>query len=142
MSLVSQPIKNLKGGISQQPDILRFPNQGERQVNGWSSESQGLQKRPPTVFLKRLIGRGGFGPAPLVHLVNRDAIEQYYMIFTGTGLFIYDLAGNQYTVRGYDNYANTLKPRESIRLLTVADYTFVVNREKVIDINSTLTHPG
>lgn len=142
MSLVSQPIKNLKGGISQQPDILRFPNQGERQVNGWSSESQGLQKRPPTVFLKRLIGRGGFGPAPLVHLVNRDALEQYYMIFTGTGLFVYDLAGNQYTVRGYDNYANTLKPRESIRLLTVADYTFVVNREKVIDINSTITHPG
>jgi hypothetical protein len=142
MGLVSQPIKNLKGGISQQPDILRFPNQGERQINGWSSESQGLQKRPPTVFLKRLIGRGGFGPAPLVHLVNRDAREQYYMVFTGTGLFIYDLAGNQYTVRGYDNYANTLKPRESIRLLTVADYTFVVNREKVVDINSTITHPG
>lgn len=142
MALVSQPIKNLKGGISQQPDILRFPNQGEKQINGWSSESQGLQKRPPTVMLKRLISRGGFGPAPLVHLVNRDATEQYYMVFTGTGILIYDLAGNQYTVRGYDNYANTQRPRSSIRLLTVADYTFVVNREKVVDIGSTLSHPG
>lgn len=142
MALVSQPIKNLKGGISQQPDILRFPNQGEKQINGWSSESQGLQKRPPTVFLKRLMGRGGFGAAPLVHLVNRDALEQYYMVFTGTGILVYDLKGNQYAVRGYDNYANTATPRNSIRLLTVADYTFVVNREKVVDIGTTLSHPG
>ncbi|BAO20706.1 tail protein [Pseudomonas phage PPpW-4] len=142
MPLVSQPIKNLKGGISQQPDILRFPNQGEKQINGWSSESQGLQKRPPTVFLKRLAARGGFGAAPLVHLVNRDATEQYYMVFTGTGLLVYDLQGNSYTVRGYDGYANTATPRKSIRLLTVADYTFVVNREKVVDVGSTLSHPG
>lgn len=142
MPLISQPIKNLKGGISQQPDILRFPNQGQQQINGWSSESQGLQKRPPTVFLKRLIARGGFGPAPLVHLVNRDATEQYYMVFTGTGILVYDLEGNQYTVRGYDNYANTATPRKSIRLLTVADYTFVVNREKTVDVGTTMSHVG
>lgn len=142
MALISQPIKNLKGGISQQPDILRFPNQGQQQINGWSSESQGLQKRPPTVFMKRLIARGGFGPAPLVHLVNRDATEQYYMVFTGTGILVYDLTGKQYTVRGYDNYANTATPRKSIRLLTVADYTFVVNREKTVDVGTTMSHVG
>lgn len=142
MSLVSQPIKNLKGGISQQPDILRFPNQGERQVNGWSSESQGLQKRPPSVFLKRISPLGGLGHNPLIHLVNRDALEQYYMIFTGTGLYVHDLEGNQYGVRGYDGYADTATPRDSIRLLTVADYTFVANREKAVALNSTVTHPG
>ena len=37
MALVSQSIKNLKGGISQQPEILRYPEQGTLQVNGWSS---------------------------------------------------------------------------------------------------------
>ncbi|WP_459606244.1 phage nozzle protein, partial [Enterobacter hormaechei] len=47
MALVSQSIKNLKGGISQQPEILRYPEQGTLQVNGWSSETEGLQKRPP-----------------------------------------------------------------------------------------------
>ncbi|WPH66398.1 tail tubular protein B [Klebsiella phage VSG32] len=46
MALISQSIKNLKGGISQQPDILRFAEQGSVQINGWSSESEGLQKRP------------------------------------------------------------------------------------------------
>lgn len=142
MPLVSQPIKNLKGGISQQPDILRFPNQGETQINGWSSEAQGLQKRPPSTFLKRIGATGSYGAAPLVHLVNRDAIEQYYMVFTGKGIGIIDLKGNTYSVRGYDGYANTEQPRESIRLLTVADFTFVVNREQVVDINSTLTHAG
>lgn len=142
MPLISQPIKNLKGGISQQPDILRYPNQGQTQINGWSSEAQGLQKRPPTVFVKRLGAKGSYGQVPLIHLVNRDAVEQYYMIFTGTGVAIVDLKGQAYTVRDYDGYANTTKPRESIRLLTVADYTFVVNREKTVSMGSTLTHVG
>jgi hypothetical protein len=132
MGLVSQSIKNLKGGISQQPDILRFPNQGQEQVNGWSSESQGLQKRPPSTFIKRLSTPGAFGAAPLVHLVNRDATEQYYMVMTGSGIAIYDLKGNNYLVRGYDGYANTASPRTELRLITVADYTFVVNRRTVV----------
>ncbi|WP_323166717.1 hypothetical protein, partial [Pseudomonas bubulae] len=77
MGLVSQSVKNLKGGISQQPDILRFSNQGKLQINGWSSETEGLQKRPPTTFVKRLGAVGMFGAKPLIHLVNRDAAEQY-----------------------------------------------------------------
>uniref|UniRef100_A0AB38ZD22 Uncharacterized protein n=1 Tax=Klebsiella phage vB_KpnP_KP17 TaxID=3116927 RepID=A0AB38ZD22_9CAUD len=61
MALVSQSIKNLKGGISQQPEILRYPEQGSLQVNGWSSETEGLQKRPPMVFIKSLGPRGYLG---------------------------------------------------------------------------------
>lgn len=62
MALISQSVKNLKGGISQQPDILRFPEQGAEQINGWSSETEGLQKRPPFIFsFNRLyvVGNGG-----------------------------------------------------------------------------------
>ncbi|UZT50106.1 non-contractile tail tubular protein [Enterobacter phage 01_vB_Eclo_IJM] len=66
MPLITQSIKNLKGGISQQPDILRFSDQGEEQVNCWSSESDGLQKRPPT-----LSGRLGLTCQPKFHLINR-----------------------------------------------------------------------
>uniref|UniRef100_UPI001F42DCD7 phage nozzle protein n=1 Tax=Escherichia coli TaxID=562 RepID=UPI001F42DCD7 len=61
MALVSQSIKNLKGGISQQPEILWYPEQGTLQVNGWSSETEGLQKRPPMVFIKSLGDRGDLG---------------------------------------------------------------------------------
>jgi hypothetical protein len=142
MGLVSQSVKNLKGGISQQPDILRFSNQGQMQVNGWSSETQGLQKRPPTTFLKRIHVPNAFGPKPLVHLINRDAVEQYYVVFYGTGVNVYDLKGNNYAVRGYNGYANVANPRTDLRIITIADYTFVVNRKTVTQMNSTLTAPG
>ncbi|TKK39958.1 hypothetical protein PflCFBP13517_18345 [Pseudomonas fluorescens] len=140
MGLVSQSVKNLKGGISQQPDILRFSNQGQVQINGWSSETEGLQKRPPTTFVKRLGAVGMFGAKPLIHLVNRDAVEQYFMVFTGQGVEVVDLKGNRYTVRGYNGYANCEHPRNDLRLITVADYTFVANRNKLTAMKSTLTH--
>lgn len=142
MGLVSQAVKNLKGGISQQPDILRFSNQGAQQVNGWSSETQGLQKRPPTRWLKRMYAPWALGAKPFVHMINRDSVEQYYLTFTGTGLVVNDLAGNQYTVRGYNGYANCNNPRTDLRVITVADYTFVTNRTKIAAMAGPLTNPG
>lgn len=142
MGLVSQSVKNLKGGISQQPDILRFSNQGAQQINGWSSETQGLQKRPPTKFIKRLYGTGALGVKPMVHMINRDSTEQYFVTFTGSNVYVHDLAGNSYTVRSYNGYANCTNPRDDLRLVTVADYTFVTNRKTSTAMNSTLTNAG
>lgn len=142
MGLVSQSVKNLKGGISQQPDILRYPNQGALQINGWSSESEGLQKRPPTTFVKYLRPDTAWPGKPAIHMINRDRIEQYFVVFTGTGVEVVDLLGNSYEVRGYNGYANCANPREDLRMVTVADYTFVVNRSKKIEMTSDLTHAG
>ncbi|QFR42379.1 tail tubular protein B [Pantoea phage vB_PagP-SK1] len=142
MGLVSQSIKNLKGGISQQPNILRFPDQGELQVNGWSSETEGLQKRPPMVFNRKLGPAGFLGAAPLVHLINRDEFEQYYVVFTGGDIKVFDLNGQEYAVRGDKSYVQTGNPRNSIRCVTVADYTFVVNRERVVQADGNLTNGG
>ncbi|WYW04239.1 tail protein [Pseudomonas phage vB_PpuP-Kallioja] len=142
MGLVSQSVKNLKGGISQQPDILRFSNQGAAQINGWSSETQGLQKRPPTKYIKRLYPAGALGTKPLVHMINRDSSEQYYVTFTGGGLVVHDLNGTEYAVRGYNGYANCANPRVDLRLITVADYTFVTNRNVVTALGGTLTQPA
>uniref|UniRef100_A0AAU6W326 Tail tubular protein B n=1 Tax=Pseudomonas phage Lepni01 TaxID=3138536 RepID=A0AAU6W326_9VIRU len=142
MGLVSQSVKNLKGGISQQPDILRFSNQGAVQINGWSSETQGLQKRPPTKIIKRIYPTGALGVKPLVHMINRDSSEQYFVSFFGSGIAVHDLAGNEYVVRGYNGYANCANPRDDLRLITVADYTFVTNRKTVTQMGSTLTLAG
>ena len=72
MPLIQQTIKNLIAGISQQPPKLRHAEQLEEQINGFSTEAGGLQKRPPTQHIRRL-------PAlPLktkVHLINRDENE-------------------------------------------------------------------
>lgn len=142
MPLYTQSIKNLKGGISQQPDILRFSDQGEQQINGWSSESDGLQKRPPTVWKKRLSAVNWVIPNNAkFHLINRDENEQYYIVFTGKEIMVFDLEGKQYAVSGATDYVNTSKPRDDIRVITVADYTFVVNRRTVVSAGTTKANP-
>ncbi|QEG09592.1 tail tubular protein [Escherichia phage Pisces] len=140
MPLITQSIKNLKGGISQQPDILRFSDQGEEQVNCWSSESDGLQKRPPTVWKRRL--QIDVGSAPKFHLINRDEVEQYYIVFNGSNIQVVDLEGNHYAVSGDMGYVQTGNPRDDIRVITVADYTFIVNRKVVVRAGTDKAHPA
>lgn len=79
MSRISQTVKNLVAGISQQPALLRLPEQLETQVNGFSTEASGLQKRPPTCYIADL-GIPFANPEPLVHIANRDEDERYMMI--------------------------------------------------------------
>lgn len=138
MPLITQSIKNLKGGISQQPDILRFSDQGAEQVNCWSSESDGLQKRPPTVWRKRTAIVPG--AAPKFHLINRDEQEQYYIVFNGSNIQVIDLDGNSYPVYGEMSYVATANPRDDIRVITVADYTFIVNRKMVTRRGNHVAH--
>lgn len=144
MALISQSVKNLKGGISQQPDILRYPDQGSRQVNGWSSETEGLQKRPPLVFLKTLGGSGDLGQAPYIHLINRDEHERYYAVFTGSTIRVFDLAGTEKQVRfpSGEAYIQTANPRNDLRMVTVADYTFVVNRNVTVTESTEISTGG
>jgi hypothetical protein len=80
MSLVSQAITSLKGGISQQPPQLRFPDQVAVQENGFSDEVSGLLKRPPSVFINRL-SIPNIDTAK-IHVINRDETEKYIMTLT------------------------------------------------------------
>lgn len=144
MPLVSQTTKNLKGGISQQPDILRFPEQGAKQVNGWSSETEGLQRRPPMKHVKTLAPAGALGNAPYIHLINRDEQEQYYVIFTGTEIIVYDMDGKNYEV-SYPfgrSYIECASPRDDLRMTTVADYTFITNRHTTVQSSGEFTNGG
>lgn len=144
MPLITQEIKNLKGGISQQPDLLRFPDQGQEQVNGFSSEVRGLQKRPPTVHIARL--GDSLGTKPLVSLINRDETERYYVVYkpNGGGVDVYSLDGTKMVVNAPNgfSYLNTPDPRKDIRAISVADYTFIVNRQKVVSMGTAVAHPG
>ena len=77
--LISQNIKNLISGISQQAPILRLPEQLEIQENGYSSEANGLVKRPPTVFIKALTSALSDNDVPLLHFVDRDSNFKYFV---------------------------------------------------------------
>ena len=139
MSLINQDIKNFVQGISQQPDTLRNPEQLDVQLNGYSSEANGLLKRPPSVFEANLGKKESMGNKPLIHFVERDASEKYVMIFTGTGVEVYDLQGNQKTVKYEGNskpYLYTQSPRRTLKPVTIADYTFITNIDQQVGMSN------
>ena len=134
--LYSQNIKNFVQGVSQQPPLLRYPEQLEEQINGFSTEVSGLQKRVPSVHLKTLTGLNLIkGSKPLVHFIDRDKQKRYMVVFTNNTVKIYDMKGNEKTVHIEDeNYLKTASPRDNLRVMTVADYTFVLNNTKVVKL--------
>ena len=141
MGLHSQTIKNLIAGISQQPSILRHPEQLEEQFNGMSTEVGGLQKRPPTLHVRDL-DRALFDDRvkPFIHVVSRDVNEQYTMAFTIGGVAVWDMLGNRKDVIFQDAYAkdylSTATPRKHLRVVTIADYTFVVNTQRQVKMGT------
>ena len=52
--IVNNAIPNLINGVSQQPETLRLSSQATAQENGYSSVVEGLRKRPPTEFVKKI----------------------------------------------------------------------------------------
>lgn len=136
--LYSQNIKNMVSGISQQPPLLRLPEQLEEQINGYSSESSGLQKRFPTVYVHTLMNSIDYTKKPLVHFVNRDANERYIIYIFDGSIRVFDLDGKEHTVTIKEdaNYLKTDDSRNNLRIITVADYTFIVNRKTKVALTS------
>jgi hypothetical protein len=136
--LISQSIPNLANGVSQQPFTLRLASQAEAQENGLSTTSQGLRKRPPTKHLKKILS-GSFTNS-FIHTINRDENERYVVVITNGDLKVFDLAGNEKTVTfpSGKTYLNAADPTNSFRAVTVADYTFLVNKTVTVTPGTTL----
>ncbi|MVF49531.1 phage tail protein [Pseudomonas monteilii] len=128
MSLISSSIPNFVNGVSQQPFTLRLASQLDAQENGISTVSEGLMKRPPTTHLARVTA------SPLesafVHTINRDASERYQVAITNGGLRVFAVDGSERTVSFPDgtSYLAASDPASDFTAITVADYTFIVNK--------------
>jgi len=143
MPLITTSVPNLVQGVSQQPDNLRHAGQAENQVNALSSVVDGLTKRPNTDFVKAV----DTYPLPTkTHVFKRDADNKHAFLFghntSQAVLDVQDLAnGNDITVsissiaQSYLNSATS--PTQSLRALTVADYTFVANDQVTIKSGNT-----
>ena len=130
--LISASIQNLLNGISQQPDSVRLDNQGAIQENALSDVVYGLGKRPPTEHIAKLNSDTSINRK--FHLINRDTNEQYVVLIDNGAIKVYDLAGNNKSVVTPDGtaYLNSTNPQADFQLITVADYTFVINKTKVV----------
>lgn len=138
MALVSRTIPNLVQGVSQQPEVLRLNSQASEQINGFSSVVEGLKKRPNTDYVAKLSATS-FGNA-YIHTINRDANERYIVVITNGSIAVYDVLGNSKTVvnqTNATNYLSSSNPKQDFTCMTVADYTFIVNKNTTTAMDST-----
>jgi hypothetical protein len=136
MSTISSPIPNLFNGVSQQPASLRHPSQAEAQENAFSDIATGLRKRAPTQHIARLTTADRTDA--FVHTINRDTAERYKVLLVDGDLFVYDLDGVEKTVAFPDgkDYLDCDTPRSEFAVMTVQDYSFIVNRTVTTALHS------
>jgi len=139
MPLVSSSIPNLINGVSQQPAALRLSSQAESVINCLPSPVEGLKKRPPSYNLGKLFsGSSGTG-RPFVNIVDRDGTIRYMVYIRDGDIKVFDLNGAAQTVTtpdgvGYLDINNASDPSAQFRVASVADATFIVNREKTVSM--------
>lgn len=138
MAFVNRSIPNLYNGVSQQPPSLRLTSQASEQINGLSSVVFGLSKRPNTSHVAKL------STATLedsfVHTIKRSKDEVFKVLITNGSLKVYDITGVEQTVSFPDGtaYLNATSPIDDFACVTVADYTFIVNKTIVVEKDTTV----
>ena len=159
MTSVTQTIDNYFAGISQQPDLKKFPGQVKDIVNGIPDAIEGLYKRP---------GAKRIGTAPLANVQSngswfhyfRDETEGSYigqiasdgkvrMWRCSDGLEMdvwYNIDDTTYDGSNSDHTSITsyLTPSsatatEDLQALTINDTTFLNNRTKTVGTTGTTT---
>ncbi len=139
MPLISSSIPNLINGVSQQPAALRLASQAEEVINCMPSPVEGLKKRPPMQHIKKLFaGSAGTG-RPFTHIVDRDGVIRYLIFIQDNAIKVFDLDGNAQTVSTPNgtSYLNiTGEPSSTFRVASIADFTFIVNREKTVAMDT------
>ena len=140
MAIINTTIPNLIGGISQQPDRLKFDGQCNDSLNCYATVKDGLKKRPYSRMVAN-IGQHDYDDHAFTLFINRTVNERYVGLYDNTnGLKIWNLnTGVEATVNGSDAYLDTgaLNPDTTLKSLTVSDYTFITNRSKTVNLGTT-----
>ena len=155
MANITQTINGLTGGISQQPDETKLPNQVRDMHNAVPDITQGLLKRPAGKFVSTLTGSTSDGK--WFHYY-RDENEQYIGQVARNGTVrmwacvevkapngsVIHQAGAPVTVvdaLGGNNYLVHTGP-EDIQTLTLNDFTYLTNRTVITEMDPNVTEPA
>ncbi|MDC0283371.1 hypothetical protein OAK55_01345 [Akkermansiaceae bacterium] len=148
MANITTTVPNLIQGVSQQSPTVRLAGQCEEQINGLSTVTKGLTKRPPARLIDNLGAVALEGD--FLHFINRSETERYVVTVEhrttgdGTGVIrVFNLetgaeasvegATGGYTVSGeYLKLATTNKSHEQLKALTIGDSTFLLNTEVTV----------
>lgn len=124
---VSGGAPNLINGISRQSPSVRLVSQLEESINQFPTITRGLVPRSPALHAGELprIPDGNF-----VHMIDRDGGERYVVSASPQGIRVWTLEGVEKTVVHAPGSLSYLAGADkfSLQLMTVGDYTFVLNR--------------
>ncbi len=124
-------IPTTHGGVSRQAHALRYPNQFEEADNVLLTVKDGASKRPGSSYEVDVPGLTPGGEYRL-HVIHRDEVEKYLIIYGEGILRIFDTDGAEATIDITDDaqaYIAAGNPTiHDLRLVTIADHTFLLNR--------------
>jgi len=144
--LVSRTISSIVNGVSQQPPTLRLPSQGEDQVNMISTVTDGVERRPGSDFQFTLHSSALHAKGHKFHMRSRNGIQQHVVLLedgdcrvwnTTTGIeAVVTVSAGAATYLGLS--ASGLA-RDDFAILSVADYSFIVNKEVTVAKSATIS---
>nr|AKH47840.1 putative tail tubular protein B [uncultured marine virus] len=148
MANITTTVPNLIQGVSQQSPTVRLAGQCEEQINGLSTVTKGLTKRPPARLIDNLGAVALEGD--FLHFINRSETERYVVTIehrtTGDGsgvIRVFNLeTGVEASVEGdtggyqvssdYLKLATANKSHELLKALTIGDSTFLLNTDVTV----------
>ena len=137
MAAINQRIPNFLGGVSQQPDFIKFPGQVRTCHNAHPDVTFGLQKRPPGEYVGKLANAMDGGQW---FDIIRDDDEKYLIQVKTTGtpdIRIWDLStgieqGVVFLTNGPQNFNYLLGATDKLGKITINDYTIITNPQKTV----------
>jgi hypothetical protein len=133
MVAVNQRIQNFLGGVSQQPDFIKFPGQLRKCDNAYPDVTFGLSKRAPGEFVGQLAGATSGGQW---FEIIRDSDEKFIGQITSSDIKVWDLAtGAPQSVSGSMSYLSGAT--QPYGLQTIGDYTLITNPQQTVGTTGT-----
>lgn len=145
MAAINQRIPNFLGGVSQQPDKIKFPGQLRVCDNAVPDVTFGLKKRPPAEFVGTLTNATSSGHW---YDILRDGDEKYIVQITpaNTGsmpIRVWDLAdGTEKSLTnssGDSLFTYLAGATSAYSVTTIQDYTIIANPNKTVGKTTTTT---
>ncbi len=147
MPAVNQRIPNFLGGVSQQPDKIKFPGQLRVCDNAVPDITFGLKKRPPAEFVGTLTNATSTGHW---YEILRDGDEKYLVQITPANsgampIRVWDLAdGTEKSLTnssGDSLFSYLAGATEPYAVTTIQDYTLIANPQKTVGTTGTTAAP-
>lgn len=135
-AVVRKTIKNMLGGVSQQPPLQRLESQCEEMVNCVPSLTEFLKRRNGVHFINSLAGNENAKENIFIDFIERGDNEAGLVTVDETGLVtVYNLNGEKIGSAANDYLASD-NPKQDIKLCTIRDYNFLLNTKKIVNENA------